>query len=52
MAEYSISFARSARKELEALPNAIIQRIFRKIEILDEVPRPTGCRKLQGADDL
>jgi mRNA interferase RelE/StbE len=52
MAEYAISFARSARKELEALPNAFIERIFRKIETLSDVPRPSGCRKLQGSDDV
>lgn len=34
MADYSITFARSARKELEALPNSLIARIFNKIEAL------------------
>ena len=36
MAIYAITFARSARKELERLGD----------------PRPTGCRKLEGAEDL
>jgi mRNA interferase RelE/StbE len=52
MADYSITFARSARKELEALPNSLIIRIFSKIEALSIEPRPSGCRKLQGFTNL
>ena len=48
MAEYSITFARSARKELENLSGSLVQRIFPKIEALIAEPRPNGCRKLQG----
>ena len=28
------------------------KRVFLKIENLGELPRPTGCRKLQGANEL
>ena len=52
MADYSISFSRSARKELEALPAPLVQRIFSKIESLAKSPRPVGCRKLRGSDIL
>ena len=52
MADYSITFARSARKELEALPNSLIIRVFSKIEALCIEPRPSGCRKLQGLTNL
>jgi Cytotoxic translational repressor of toxin-antitoxin stability system len=52
MPDYSIVFAKSARKELESLPNTIINRIFPKIEALGTNPRPAGCRKLKGAGDL
>ena len=52
MADYSITFARSARKELEALSNSLIARIFLKIESLAAEPRPTGCKKLQGNTNL
>ncbi len=52
MSDFSIGFTRSARKELEALPNQLIQRIFHKIESLATNPRPTGCAKLKGAADL
>jgi mRNA interferase RelE/StbE len=52
MADYSISFSRSARKELEVLPASLVQRIFSKIELLTVSPRAAGCRKLKGYDDL
>ena len=52
MADYSITFARSARKELESLSNNLIARIFPKIESLADEPRPPGCKKLQGNTNL
>ncbi|MCA9971303.1 MAG: type II toxin-antitoxin system RelE/ParE family toxin [Anaerolineales bacterium] len=52
MAEYAIRFSRSARKELERLDNTIAARVFTQIEALAINPRPVGCRKIQGADDL
>jgi mRNA interferase RelE/StbE len=52
MADYSITFARSACKELESLNAALIQRIFPKIEALAKEPRPRGCRKLRGEKNL
>jgi mRNA-degrading endonuclease RelE of RelBE toxin-antitoxin system len=45
MADYTITFTRSARKELEVLDAAIVNRIFPKIEALAKEPRPKGCRK-------
>lgn len=52
MPKYTVRFARSARKELEALPDAAIERIFPRIEALATDPRPVGCKKLRGAMDL
>ena len=52
MADYSISFARSARKELERLPGDIAERILAKVEALSENPRPTGVIKLHGQQNL
>jgi mRNA interferase RelE/StbE len=52
MAEYHISFARSARKELQSLPASLVQRIFPKIEALSKNPQPKGCRKLKGEKHL
>lgn len=49
---YALRLARSARKELEALPDAILARIARLLDALPNDPRPRGCRKLRGATDL
>jgi len=52
MAEYSITFARSARKELEKLPPTAARRIFEHIEALMKTPRPSRAIKLQGSKNL
>ena len=40
MADYSVIFARSARKEIEKLPLSIGRRIIEQIEALMINPRP------------
>lgn len=52
MADYRISFAKSARKELEGLEAVVVRRVFPKIEALANQPRPSGCRKLEGFKNL
>lgn len=52
MAEYAITFARSARRELEKIDRPIARRILAKIEELSEEPRPVGCQKLRGESGL
>lgn len=52
MGDYTITFAHSARKEMEDFDAQIVNRIFPKIEALAKTPRPTGCRKLQGEKNL
>lgn len=52
MREFSIRFVRSARKEIERLDVAVIERVFSRIESLVNEPRPSGCKKLRGATDL
>ena len=52
MADYRITFARSARKELQALDAAIVSRIFAKIEALAGRPRPAKYVKLRGKNNL
>jgi mRNA interferase RelE/StbE len=52
MPDYSITFARSARKELEKLPSTIAERILFKIEALSVNPRPSGVIKLRGQSNL
>jgi mRNA interferase RelE/StbE len=50
--EYTVVFARSAREELQALDRAIAARILKRIEALTREPRPSGCKKLEGSQDL
>jgi mRNA interferase RelE/StbE len=52
MTAYSITFARSARKELERLSEPLRSRVFNRIVRLGSSPRPRGCRKLEGAENL
>jgi mRNA interferase RelE/StbE len=52
MADYSISFARSARNELERISSDFAERILAKIETLAGNPRPSGVIKLYGQKNL
>jgi len=52
MPDYTITFAQSTRKELERLSTSVVNRIFPKIEALAQNPRPPGCRKLRGFENL
>lgn len=52
MNDYSVTFARSARKELETLHIPYIERIVARIEALMREPRPRDCKKLQGEENL
>ncbi|MBF0319977.1 MAG: type II toxin-antitoxin system RelE/ParE family toxin [Nitrospirae bacterium] len=52
MADYAIIVVRSAIKELESFDEPLVSRIFRKIEALAKEPRPKGCVKLKGSNNL
>jgi mRNA interferase RelE/StbE len=52
MGEYAITFARSARRELESLDAAVVRRLFPRIEGLARNPRPQNCVKLRGRHNL
>ena len=52
MANYSVTFARSARKELEKLRPSIARRILQRIEALATSPRPSGVIRLHGHKNL
>lgn len=51
MSKYSVEVKPSARKELDALPDAVLARMIRTFDALREVPRPAGCKKLKGYKD-
>jgi mRNA interferase RelE/StbE len=52
MAQYTISFKPSAVKQLERLPKSVQRRIVSAIEELADDPRPAGCVKLLGQENL
>jgi mRNA interferase RelE/StbE len=52
VAKYTVTFARTARKELELLPSTVVERIFPKIEALGNEPRPRGVKKLEGEKNM
>jgi mRNA interferase RelE/StbE len=49
---YTIQFKKSALKELYNLPKNISQQIAQAINDLAKNPRPNGCKKLKGQDNL
>lgn len=52
MARYALGIKPSARKELENLSDSLIARLVPKIDSLAADPRPSGCRKLHGYQDV
>lgn len=49
---YAVLVAASARRELERLEARVARRIITRIEALGSNPRPAGCRKLHGVDNV
>ncbi len=52
MADYRVTIARSASKEIESLSIGGLNRVFPKVEALAQNPRPYGSRKLIGETSL
>lgn len=51
MAEYAVSFRRSAEKDLRRLDANVQRRVLRAVDSLGRTPRPNGCRKLVGSEN-
>lgn len=49
---YRVEVARTAEREIHRLPRDIQVRILRALTGLEKDPRPSGSRKLVGAQDL
>ena len=47
MPDYALAIKPSARRELERLPNWVLERAVAAIEALALEPRPQGCKKLK-----
>ena len=45
---HQVILPKSARKELDRLPEQIAGRILAALAGLETQPRPTGCKKLRG----
>jgi mRNA interferase RelE/StbE len=41
-----------AAREIRKLPKEVLSRVIAKAEALAHEPRPPGCKKLKGIDDL
>ena len=52
MAAYSVLFSSSADKALQKLPEKAQQRITLAVSGLADDPRPVGCVKMQGEENL
>ena len=52
MSRHRIEFAPVAARQFGSLPVKIQRRVSTKIEALATDPRPAGCRKLKGAENI
>jgi len=50
MASYKLVFKKSVSKDLQPIPNKEVVRILRRMEALQEDPRPVGSEKLSGQE--
>ena len=52
MDKYKIEFTPAAVRQLRSLPVKVQLRIRTQVEGLGSEPRPAGCRKLRGVEDI
>jgi len=50
MGKFKVTFKKSVTKDLRSIPNADIERILKKIDVLCENPRADGCVKLSAQE--
>jgi mRNA interferase RelE/StbE len=50
MAAYKVFFKKSVWKDFEAIPANDLKKILKRIEMLGDDPRPSGCEKLTGEE--
>ena len=48
---YAIAISKSVQKQIDNLPNDVIERVIEKIQNLALEPRPGGIVKLKGSDN-
>jgi len=52
MASYRVEVSRTAEKQLRRLERSQLTRVVRTLAALANEPRPPGCRKLAGTQDV
>jgi mRNA interferase RelE/StbE len=52
MAKYKIVVSATAERQLKKIRREDTIRILQSISLLADEPRPSGCRKLSGYDDI
>lgn len=52
MASFKVILKPAVEKDLRALPQSVVTRVWRKIEELQNEPLPRGSLKLEGAEEL
>ncbi len=50
--KYTVIISRSAQKVIDRLESDLFNRIFKKLKILENNPRPHGAEKLTGEVDV
>ncbi|OGP59468.1 MAG: addiction module antitoxin [Deltaproteobacteria bacterium RBG_13_52_11b] len=50
MAAYKVFFRKSVGKDFSTISKQDLRKILRRIEMLSEDPRPSGCEKLTGQE--
>jgi mRNA interferase RelE/StbE len=50
MVAYKVFFKKSVWKDFEAIPEKDLRKILKRIEMLGDDPRPSGCEKLTGQE--
>ena len=50
MAAYKVFFKKSVWKDFESIPEKDLRKILKRIEMLGDNPRPSGCEKLTGEE--
>ena len=48
---YAIVISKSVQKQIDNLPNDLVERVIEKIQNLASEPRPDGIVKLKGSDN-
>ncbi|WP_373498215.1 type II toxin-antitoxin system RelE/ParE family toxin [Desulfococcus sp.] len=50
MGGYRVFFKKSVQKDLSVIPKKDLKKILKRIQSLEDDPRPTGCEKLTGQE--